>query len=133
MNYEEYKDRYKNKSQGLGDDIAKVTKSLGVDILANKVAKSLGFNSCGCEERKDTLNKMFDYKNPECLTEEEYDYLKYWFSLDLRRPNIEETMDRNNLFDIHNRVFKTEKPYTNCGVCITEIVENLRKLIKAYE
>ena len=38
----------KNKSKGIGDDIAKFTKATGIDKLAKKV---LG-DDCGCEERR---------------------------------------------------------------------------------
>ena len=45
----------KNKSKGIGDDIAKFTKATGIDKLAKKV---LG-DDCGCEERKKKLNQCF--------------------------------------------------------------------------
>ena len=42
------------KNYGLGDTIAKITKATGIDKVAKKV---LG-DDCGCDERKDRLNKI---------------------------------------------------------------------------
>lgn len=53
------------KSQGFGDDIEKVAKKLGLDRVAEKVAKAVGADDCGCAARRDSLNKMFPYKNNE--------------------------------------------------------------------
>lgn len=51
------------KSQGFGDDIEKVAKKLGLDRVANTVAKAAGKEDCGCSKCRDALNKMFPYKN----------------------------------------------------------------------
>tara|TARA_R100001443_G_scaffold93288_3_gene99871 strand:+ start:3146 stop:3322 length:177 start_codon:yes stop_codon:yes gene_type:complete len=55
-------DRLNNKSRGLGDTIAKVTKATGIDKLANSMAKAMGKEDCGCGQRRDTLNRAFPYK-----------------------------------------------------------------------
>jgi len=49
-------------SRGLGDSIEKITKATGIKKVVNKVSKATG-NDCGCRERRDTLNRMFPYKN----------------------------------------------------------------------
>lgn len=54
--------RLNNKSRGLGDTIAKVTKATGIDKLANNMAKAMGKEDCGCGQRRDTLNRAFPYK-----------------------------------------------------------------------
>lgn len=51
------------KSKGLGDTIAKVTKATGIDKVAEGVAKAMGKEDCGCGKRQDKLNEMFPYKN----------------------------------------------------------------------
>jgi hypothetical protein len=51
------------KSKGLGDTIAKVTKATGIDKVAEGVAKAMGKEDCGCGKRKEQLNQMFPYKN----------------------------------------------------------------------
>jgi len=52
-----------NKSKGLGDDIAKFTKVTKLDKIAESIAKSVGKKDCGCNKRKETLNKLFPYKD----------------------------------------------------------------------
>jgi hypothetical protein len=49
------------KSQGLGDTVAKVTSALGLDKLAESVAHAAGKEDCGCNKRKKKLNDMFPY------------------------------------------------------------------------
>ena len=53
------------ESKGLGDSIAKITHALKIDILADKVAKALGEEDCGCTRRKETLNQLFPYSKKE--------------------------------------------------------------------
>jgi len=48
-------------SKGLGDSIAKITKATGLDKFAQGMAKSVGKEDCGCNERRDTLNRIFPY------------------------------------------------------------------------
>ena len=50
----------KNKSKGLGDTIEKITKATGIKKIVDKVNKVTG-KECGCEERKQTLNRLFPY------------------------------------------------------------------------
>jgi hypothetical protein len=51
-----------DKSRGLGDTIAKVTKATGLNSLAQMGANILGKKDCGCNKRKEVLNKAFPYK-----------------------------------------------------------------------
>jgi len=54
----------KNKtSRGLGDTIAKFTHWTGLDKLAKRVANAAGKEDCGCERRREKLNKAIPYKN----------------------------------------------------------------------
>jgi hypothetical protein len=50
-------------SKGLGDTIAKVTNTLGIDKLAETVAQVMGKEDCGCKKRQQKLNEMFPYKD----------------------------------------------------------------------
>ena len=51
-----------NKSKGLGDSIEKITKLTGIKSLAQMGARAMGKKDCGCNKRKDILNKAFPYK-----------------------------------------------------------------------
>ena len=48
------------KSRGLGDSIEKFTNATGIKKVVNTVAKATG-KDCGCNKRKDTLNRAFPY------------------------------------------------------------------------
>ncbi len=50
------------ESKGLGDTIAKMTNAVGLDKVAEAVAKAVGKEDCGCNKRKQKLNDMFPYK-----------------------------------------------------------------------
>ena len=50
-----------NKSRGLGDSIARFTKATGIKKVVNTVSK-ITKKPCGCNKRKDTLNRLFPYK-----------------------------------------------------------------------
>jgi hypothetical protein len=114
----------KEASKGLGDSVEKVFKATGID----KVAKWVLGEDCGCDERKAKLNKLFPYVKPECLNEDEYQYLKEYVAA--RSPKINpETQKR--LLIIYNRVFHERKEPTNCSPCFIKGVHN--KLVKLYE
>ena len=49
------------ESKGLGDTIAKITNAVGIDKVAQSVAKAVGKEDCGCNKRRQKLNDMFPY------------------------------------------------------------------------
>ena len=51
-----------NKSKGLGDSIEKFTKATGIKKVVDKISKKTG-KDCGCNKRKDNLNRLFPYNN----------------------------------------------------------------------
>lgn len=46
------------KSKGLGDTVEKFTTATGIKKVAEKVSKG----DCGCNKRRDTLNRIFPYQ-----------------------------------------------------------------------
>lgn len=51
------------ESIGLGDTVAKITNTLGLDKVAESVAKAVGKDDCGCNKRREKLNELFPYKD----------------------------------------------------------------------
>lgn len=49
------------KSKGLGDTIEKITTATGIKSAVKKVADAVGVEDCGCDKRRDTLNRVFPY------------------------------------------------------------------------
>jgi hypothetical protein len=48
------------ESKGLGDSIDKFTTVTGIKTIVNKVSEGLNI-PCGCQKRKEALNKAFPY------------------------------------------------------------------------
>ena len=53
----------KQQSRGLGDTIENFTRITGIKSLVQMGNKVTGKKDCGCNKRKETLNKAFPYKN----------------------------------------------------------------------
>jgi len=117
------------KSKGLGDSIEKITKATGIKQATDWIFDKLG-KDCGCDTRKEKLNKLFPYKNIECLNEDEYMYLKGFFALNKNVVNINE---QRTLLNIHNRVFNTNKEQSSCGSCVKDLVNSMKRLYNEYE
>jgi hypothetical protein len=124
--YAEWKANREAASEGLGDSIEKITEATGIKAAV----KFLAGEDCGCDERKEKLNEMFGYRNPECLLEEEYDYLKELFS---KRISSIDINTQRQLLKISNRVFRRNQRPSSCGSCVRKMYENLKKYFDAYD
>ena len=121
------------KSKGLGDTIKKFTSATKIDKLAKKIAKAVGKDDCGCDERQEKLNKMFPYKTEE----REYDenspmYLKQeilcvWQKIkNGQAPDVE---TKKRFVELYNTIYKTKyKPTTNCGSCLHTMWKGIKSL-----
>lgn len=127
--YKEWKKNFdaeqEKKSKGLGDDIEKITKATGI----KKLVKFIAGEDCGCDERKDKLNKIFRHNKLECLNEEEYDYLIEFFA---KNKNVLNNQEIKKLYEISNRVFNKKNKPSSCSSCIRTTVLRLKKLVDAY-
>ena len=106
--YREWKKNHGKASEGLGDTVEKVFKSVKID----KVAEWIAPDGCGCEERKTKLNSIFRYRKPECLTEQEFELIK--MAVDTKKNKF--TPDEQETFkNIYERIFKTKVECTPCS------------------
>jgi hypothetical protein len=113
-------------SKGLGDTVEKVLEATGIASVAKFV---LG-EDCNCEERKKKLNELFPYRNTNCLTEEEYQWLTETNVLtqDTFKPS-----EQTKLIAIYNRVFNLRQEPTSCASCFRELVFKMQKVYAEYE
>lgn len=124
--YKAWKKNHEAASSGLGDKVEKAFKKVGID----KAAKFVLGDDCGCDERKETLNKMFPSKKIECLTEDEYNYLDTFFSVKRSTVTPEQ---QNQLILIYNRVFNGNAVATSCGSCfLNGVYDKLNKIFNQY-
>jgi len=113
------------KSKGLGDTIAKITEATGIDKLAKFV---LG-EDCGCDERKEKLNKLFPYAKPLCLTEDEFNTLDTYFK---QNTNTLTSDEQTSLIAINNRVLNQKLTFSTCSSCLRDLVSKLRVIYNEY-
>jgi hypothetical protein len=116
----------KTKSKGLGDTIAKITEATGVD----KLVKFIAGEDCGCEERKEKLNKLFPYAKPLCLTEDEFNYLDSYFKINSNQLTSEQ---QHELIKINNRVLNQRLTFSSCSSCLRDLVSKLRVIYNEYK
>lgn len=66
--------KLEKNDKGLGDVIENITQTTGI----NKVVHAVLGDDCGCDERKEKLNKLFPFgkRIQNCLTNEQREYLK---------------------------------------------------------
>jgi len=116
----------RKKAQGLGDTIEQITEITGIKKLVEFVAGE----DCGCNERKKKLNEWFPYRQPECLTEEEYNWLTETRILEQQTFKPSEV---TRVREIYSRVMKVRLEPSNCSSCFRDIVFDLRKIYNSYE
>jgi hypothetical protein len=128
--YKEWKERFNDAneetSSGLGDTVEQVLEATGIA----KVAKFLMGNDCGCDDRKAKLNKIFPYNKPECLEEEEYNYLADFFS---KPKTMIKPDEQKELVKIYNRVLHYDFKTTSCGSCFRGVLNKLQTLFNQYK
>lgn len=113
------------KSKGLGDTIAKITEATGID----KLVKFVAGEDCGCDERKEKLNKLFPYAKPLCLTEDEFVTLDTYFN---QNTNTLTSDEQTSLIAINNRVLNQRLTFSTCSSCLRDLVSKLRVIYNEY-
>ena len=115
----------KRKAKGLGDTIDQITTATGIKALVKFVAG----NDCGCDQRKEALNKLFPYSKPNCLTEPDYNFLKEFF--EVTRGAVVPTV-QYRLNQIYTNVFNKPAEFTSCGSCLLDRINELKKIYDSY-
>jgi hypothetical protein len=115
----------RKKQQGLGDTIEAITEATGIKAIVKFIAG----DDCGCNERKETLNKLFHYKKANCLTEGNYSYLDAFFKANKTKPNPIEQIE---LLAIYNETFNTKVGQTNCDSCWIDMINELKQVYETY-
>ena len=123
--YKEWKKKREKASEGVGDTLEKVFEATGVA----DVVKFIAGEDCGCSERKNRLNKLLPFRNPECFTEDEYVWLSDFFT---ERVNRIDRNTQKQLVDIYNRVFRKRQRLTTCSSCIRQVYNDLKRYYDNY-
>ena len=115
-----------NAPTGLGDVVEAITTVTGIKAAV----KFLAGEDCGCDERKEKMNKLRFRKQPLCLNESEYSFLSSFFS------NYDGRVDQSENYElakIYKRIFeKRGVQPTSCSSCIKQRVKDLREVFDTY-
>lgn len=121
------KTRSRRRSKGIGDTVEKITEATGIKKVVEMFTEATGID-CGCDERKEKLNKLFPYRKPECLTADEYQFLGPIFNKSQIRPE-----EQGKINEIYNRVFHDKVKQTGCAPCLSTRINELHQVYDTYE
>jgi len=124
--YAEWKANQEASPEGFGDTIEKITEATGIKAAV----KFLAGEDCGCDKRKEKLNELFKYNKPNCLEEDEYNWLADFYSV---QRNAITGLQKQMLIKIYNRVFNANKKMTSCSPCMKNIYDKLKEYFEAYQ
>ena len=117
--------------KGLGDIVETMTKATGIKAVVDYFTPD--GKDCGCTERKEKMNKLTALKNiksVECLTLDEYNFMKPLLS------NNEKITGKNakRIVKIYYRIFNL-KGYSSCVSCSFSAakLDELKAVLKTYE
>jgi len=124
--YKKWKKNHAESNKGLGDAVERFTEKTGIKALVKFVAG----DDCGCDERKEKLNYLFPNYRPNCLTEDEYNYL----SERVGKLNTITTEEQKALLSIYNRVFNDRRELTGCSTCfLNGVWKKLERVFNEYK
>ena len=114
------------KPKGLGDTIEQITTATGIKAVVDKISEVTGIN-CGCEERKELLNKIWTYRKPNCLSNESVEWLNTFLP---NKPNQLTIKQQEKLKLIYKETFNIDFQSTSCGSCWRDMI---REIERVYE
>jgi len=114
--------RTSKKSKGLGDTIEKITEATGIKEIVEAIT-----DDCGCQERKEWLNKRFPY----ATTMNAHQKKVYE---DIIKPEADKgvltAVTQKAVNEMYRDLYKFKARFTRCGSCLKE---RLVKLQQVYE
>ena len=112
----------KKTPKGLGDTVEALIPEVVKEVV-NKIAGE----DCGCDKRKDWLNKRFPYFKP--LSDQDK---KLWVEVlaPALRKDVLTMGHQELLIDMYERTYRKRHKKTRCGSCVKD---RMLELEKAYE
>lgn len=115
------------KAKGLGDTIEAITEATGIKSLVKFIAGE----DCNCDQRKETLNKLFPYNEKvNCLNETDYSKLTKY--LDASQTTLTPD-EQKEISDIYFNVFNFRLQISSCASCWKGKLDELRKIYNEYK
>ncbi|MEY3500838.1 MAG: hypothetical protein RL308_2507 [Bacteroidota bacterium] len=118
------------KPKGLGDTIEAITEATGIKAVVEVFSKATGID-CGCDQRKEKLNKLFPYNQKvNCLNETDYSKLTKY--LDASQTTLTPD-EQKEISDIYFNVFNFRLQISSCASCWKGKLDELRKIYNEYK
>ena len=117
------------KPKGLGDTVEQITEATGIKAVVEAVSKATGID-CGCEGRKEVLNKLWSYRKPNCLIQEDIEFLLPYFQFKKETLTPKEQW---RIKDIYKAVFNEVIQDSNCASCWRDTLNDLRKVYETQQ
>lgn len=113
-------------SKGLGDSIDRFTEFTGI----KKLVKRLFGDDCGCDERKQWLNKRFPYAK-KMTKDQKSIFEKIYKKIADRKFSIVKAEEQESLIILYNEIFGIKKKGTSCGSCVKQTLDNLQRVYES--
>lgn len=120
--------------KGLGDEVEKITEKTGI----KKAIKWIAGKDCGCDKRKEKLNKKVRLRFPvvRCFTEQQY---KDWKSFRHEHYNekadefvrINAGIQKGILIPIYAQIFARQLKVMSC--CVNSYFKEIDQVYKNYK
>lgn len=125
--YKEWKKNFdKENSTGLGDVVEKVAEVTGVKKLVTEFSNG---KDCGCDKRKEKLNKLrFRFKPVRCFTEEQFNA---WTNFKQNKSNQVTRKEQTELIiPIFRQLFARQLKPMSC--CVKQYIDEIDRVYEAY-
>lgn len=116
----------KEKTIGAGDVIEKVTKATRI----KQIVKWVAGEDCGCNERKEKLNDMFQWKVAQCPTEDQFNWMKNYLENEISNKIPMHVQKKCN--EILTHVYKRQFPNICSSCSYGSRMDMIKALYKAY-
>jgi len=127
--------RSKRKPKGLGDVIENITEATGIKAIVEAFTPE--GKDCGCDKRKEKLNKLFPIKTKaNCFTKEQHDSWKEFKGVRTIRITHEQILFICKLYsDIFNLPYWKPSCFACSGTVrsITTMIDRLDIVYNTYE
>ena len=116
----------KSKNQGLGDKVAAVTKATGIE----KIVKTFFGDDCGCDERRDRLNKMFPTRKVNMMNAEQREFFEEEIITRYKKSQNLTRHVGDAFYKLYEDLLNKKKSRTTCTSCNKAMYI---ELLKIYE
>jgi len=133
----EYKQWLKNNPQGLGDKVNYLLNETPIESVTNAIKKAIfkEGEDCGCDKRREILNKLMPSKlvPVRCFTEQEYEDYKHFKDV---RTLVMQNDQIDFVAELYSDIFAKQyfKPCPGCSPKpLIRMIEMLDKVFDSYE